>query len=162
MEGRVRAIHTIDEEESGLRALEVPVVRTHVDDSLLMDQHPKYIDPLRWNPMFMKFTEYFADATLARPSSLARGWEMPSLTTAAAGYPTGLRKAGAASPAPTSRRQRAEASEPTPASRRQRARPHKSGPTSAPPREPDPASSALTSWNGMARLGTPCACDRCI
>jgi flavin reductase (DIM6/NTAB) family NADH-FMN oxidoreductase RutF len=84
MEGQVRAIHTIDEEGSGLRALEMPVVRTHVDDSLLMDQHPKYIDPLRWNPMFMKFTEYFAGATLARPSSLARGWDMPPLVTAAA------------------------------------------------------------------------------
>jgi flavin reductase (DIM6/NTAB) family NADH-FMN oxidoreductase RutF len=82
LEGRVRAIHVIDEEDSGLRSLEVPVLRTHVDDSLLMDQHPTYIDPLRWDPMFMKFTEYFSGATLARPSSLARGWDMPQLTTA--------------------------------------------------------------------------------
>jgi flavin reductase (DIM6/NTAB) family NADH-FMN oxidoreductase RutF len=77
MEGEVRAIHTIDGADSGLRALEVAVVRTHVDESLLMDQHPNYIDPLRWNPMLMKFTEYFTDARLARPSSLARGWDMP-------------------------------------------------------------------------------------
>jgi hypothetical protein len=27
----------------------------------------------------MKFTEYFADATISRPSSLARGWDMPEL-----------------------------------------------------------------------------------
>jgi flavin reductase (DIM6/NTAB) family NADH-FMN oxidoreductase RutF len=77
VEGEVRAIHTIDGADSGLRALEVAVVRTHVDESLLMDQHPNYIDPLRWNPMLMKFTEYFTDARLARPSSLARGWDMP-------------------------------------------------------------------------------------
>jgi hypothetical protein len=50
-------------------------------DSRLMDQHPKYIDPMRWSPMFLKFTEYFAGATLARPSFLARGWDMPALTT---------------------------------------------------------------------------------
>jgi len=82
MEGRVRNIHTIDEEDSGLRSLEVPVLRTHVDESLLMDQHPNYIDPLRWDPMFMKFTEYFTGATLSRPSSLARGWEMPAIVGA--------------------------------------------------------------------------------
>jgi hypothetical protein len=30
----------------------------------------------------MKFTEYFSGATLTRPSSLARGWDMPPVTTA--------------------------------------------------------------------------------
>jgi flavin reductase (DIM6/NTAB) family NADH-FMN oxidoreductase RutF len=79
MEGRVQAIHHIDEPCSGLRALEVSVLRTHVDDSLIMTNHPTYIDPLRWNPLFMKFTEYFSGATLTRPSSLARGWSMPQL-----------------------------------------------------------------------------------
>jgi flavin reductase (DIM6/NTAB) family NADH-FMN oxidoreductase RutF len=81
MDGEVRAIHAIDGANSGLRAIEVAVVRNHVDESLLMDQHPNYIDPLRWNPMLMKFTEYFTDATLARPSSLARGWDMPPVRT---------------------------------------------------------------------------------
>jgi flavin reductase (DIM6/NTAB) family NADH-FMN oxidoreductase RutF len=81
MEGRVQAIHHIDDGGSGLRALEVSVLRTHVDDSLLMQAHPNYIDPLRWDPLFMKFTEYFSGAELARPSSLARGWDMPALTT---------------------------------------------------------------------------------
>ncbi len=79
MEGRVLAIHHIGEPHGELRALEVSVLRTHVDDSLLMDSHPTYIDPLRWNPLFMKFTEYFSGATLTRPSSLARGWDMPAL-----------------------------------------------------------------------------------
>lgn len=77
--GRVQAIHEIDGPDSGLRALEVTVLSTHVDDGLLMDGHPGYIDPLRWNPLFMKFTEYFSDAVLTRPSSLARGWQMPPL-----------------------------------------------------------------------------------
>ena len=57
------------------------MLRTHVDESLLMTGHPNYIDPLRWDPMLMKFTEYFSGAQLARPSSLARGWDMPRLAT---------------------------------------------------------------------------------
>jgi flavin reductase (DIM6/NTAB) family NADH-FMN oxidoreductase RutF len=79
LHGRVRAIHDIDGTDSGLRAMEVAVLRTHVEQRLLMDQHPNYIDPLRWDPLIMKFTEYFAGAHLTRPSSLARGWDMPRL-----------------------------------------------------------------------------------
>ncbi len=82
MAGEVRAIHEIDGPDSGLRALEVAVLSTHVDESLLMDGHPNYVDPLRWDPLLMKFTEYFSGAELARPSSLARGWDMPPLATA--------------------------------------------------------------------------------
>ena len=79
MEGQVQAFHAIDEDDSGLRALEVRVLRTHVDESVLMAHHPNYIDPLRWHPLIMKFTEYFAGGELARPSSLAQGWGMPPL-----------------------------------------------------------------------------------
>jgi flavin reductase (DIM6/NTAB) family NADH-FMN oxidoreductase RutF len=79
MEGLVQAMHEIDGPDSGLVAIEVAVLHTHVDESLLMANHPNYIDPLRWNPLFMKFTEYFSGATLTRPSSLARGWDMPSI-----------------------------------------------------------------------------------
>jgi flavin reductase (DIM6/NTAB) family NADH-FMN oxidoreductase RutF len=80
MEGRVETIREIDGPDSGLRALEVAVERTHVDEGLLMANHPTYIDPLSWDPLFMKFTEYFAGATLSRPSSLARGWDMPEIS----------------------------------------------------------------------------------
>jgi flavin reductase (DIM6/NTAB) family NADH-FMN oxidoreductase RutF len=84
MEGRVQAIHGIDEDDSGLRALEVKVLHTHVDESLLMAHHPNYIDPLRWHPLIMKFTEYFIGGDLARPSSLAQGWGMPELAIGSA------------------------------------------------------------------------------
>jgi flavin reductase (DIM6/NTAB) family NADH-FMN oxidoreductase RutF len=79
MEGWVQAIHDIDEDDSGLRAIEVRIIRTQVEESLLMDQHPNYIDPLRWDPLIMKFTEYFAGGAIARTSSLARGWDMPAM-----------------------------------------------------------------------------------
>jgi flavin reductase (DIM6/NTAB) family NADH-FMN oxidoreductase RutF len=77
IQGLVKTIHDIDDDDSGLRALEVKVLRTHVDESLLMTNHPTYIDPLRWHPLIMKFTEYFASGELVRPSSLAAGWGMP-------------------------------------------------------------------------------------
>jgi hypothetical protein len=64
-----------------------------VDEDLLLTGHPSYIDPLRWDPMLMKFTEYFSGAQLARPSSLARGWDMPRLAT------EGRAQAGAAAAA---------------------------------------------------------------
>lgn len=83
--GELRAMHEIDGPDSGLRALEVAVLSTHVDESLLMTGHPNYIDPLAWDPLLMKFTEYFSGAELARPSSLARGWDMPPLAGAGAG-----------------------------------------------------------------------------
>ena len=79
MEGRVKVIHDIDDADSGLHAIEVRILRTHVDESLLMATHPNYIDPLRWDPLIMKLTEYFAGGSIARPSSLARGWDMPPL-----------------------------------------------------------------------------------
>ena len=81
LSGELRAMHEIDGPDSGLRALEVAVLRTHVEEDLMLTGHPNYIDPLRWDPMLMKFTEYFSGAQLARPSSLARGWDMPRRAT---------------------------------------------------------------------------------
>jgi flavin reductase (DIM6/NTAB) family NADH-FMN oxidoreductase RutF len=89
LEGRVRVIHDIDAADSGLRAIEVAVLSTHVDDDLLMSGHPGYIDPRRWDPLFMKFTEYFSGASLIWPSSLARGWDMPPLPGAGADVTAG-------------------------------------------------------------------------
>jgi flavin reductase (DIM6/NTAB) family NADH-FMN oxidoreductase RutF len=99
--GEVRAIHEIDGPDSGLRALEVAVLRTHVEEDLMLTGHPSYIDPLRWDPLLMKFTEYFSGAELSRPSSLARGWDMPKLAAEgrAQASPAGPARAGAAAAA---------------------------------------------------------------
>jgi flavin reductase (DIM6/NTAB) family NADH-FMN oxidoreductase RutF len=84
LEGVVRAVREIDEPGSGLRALEVRVTRTFVEEDLLMPDHPTYVDPHRWEPMIMKFTEYYGGGSNIHPSSLARGWQMPRLTSRAA------------------------------------------------------------------------------
>jgi flavin reductase (DIM6/NTAB) family NADH-FMN oxidoreductase RutF len=82
LEGRIVAIHHVGAQDSNLRALEMSVERVNVRDDLLMETHPDHIDPLRWDPLIMKFTEYFAGGSPAYPSSLARGWDMPPLHAA--------------------------------------------------------------------------------
>lgn len=80
LEGRIEAIHQIGGADSTLRALEMSVQRVHVREDLLMN-NDRYIDPMRWDPLIMKFTEYFAGGAPAHESSLARGWQMPPLQT---------------------------------------------------------------------------------
>ncbi|NEA33164.1 flavin reductase family protein [Streptomyces sp. SID13031] len=78
LEGRIEAIHTVGGPGSTLRSLEMSIQRVHVREDLLMHDD-RYIDPLRWDPLIMKFTEYFAGGAPAYESSLARGWQMPAL-----------------------------------------------------------------------------------
>jgi flavin reductase (DIM6/NTAB) family NADH-FMN oxidoreductase RutF len=77
LEGEVRRISEIDQPGSGLRALEVAVTGTWVDEDLMMADHPSYIDAQRWDPLIMKFTQYFGGGSVVQPSSLARGWNVP-------------------------------------------------------------------------------------
>ncbi len=89
LEGRIEAINEIGGPGSHLCALEMKVERVRVREDLLMS-NDRYIDPLRWDPLIMKFTEYFAGGAPAYPSSLARGWQMPpmvSLTSPGPGTP---------------------------------------------------------------------------
>ncbi|GAB2654254.1 flavin reductase family protein [Kribbella swartbergensis] len=78
LEGRIVAIHELGGPDSNLRGLEMTVERVHVREDLLMNDD-RYIDPLRWDPLIMKFTEYFAGGSPAYASSLARGWQMPPM-----------------------------------------------------------------------------------
>ncbi|GAA1138059.1 flavin reductase family protein [Kribbella jejuensis] len=78
LEGTIQAIHEIGGPDSHLCSLEMRVERVQVREDLLMS-NDRYIDPLRWDPLIMKFTEYFAGGAPAYPSSLARGWQMPPM-----------------------------------------------------------------------------------
>ena len=84
LEGRIEKITGIGGPDSRLCALEMTVQRVRVRDDLLMSNE-RYIDPLRWDPLIMKFTEYFAGGAPAYPSSLARGWQMPPLVVGSNG-----------------------------------------------------------------------------
>jgi flavin reductase (DIM6/NTAB) family NADH-FMN oxidoreductase RutF len=81
MEGRVEVMHQVGGSDSTARSIEVSVLRTHVDQDILLE-NDHYIDPLRWDPLIMKFTEYFGGGQPVYESSLARGWGMPKLEAA--------------------------------------------------------------------------------
>ncbi|MEV7027023.1 flavin reductase family protein [Kitasatospora sp. NPDC093558] len=58
-------------------AFEVEVVRAHVDERLLVPGSDHYVDPVGWDPLIMKFCEFFGEGRRLAPSRLAQGWRMP-------------------------------------------------------------------------------------
>jgi flavin reductase (DIM6/NTAB) family NADH-FMN oxidoreductase RutF len=54
----------------------VRVVRAHVDEQLIVPD-TQHIDPLRWDPLIMKFCEFFGGGVQVRPSRLAEAWQIP-------------------------------------------------------------------------------------
>ncbi|MFJ9606048.1 flavin reductase family protein [Kitasatospora sp. NPDC101176] len=61
----------------GCTAFEVTVVRAHVEESLIVPGTDHYVDPLGWDPLIMKFCEFFGEGQRLSPSRLAEGWRMP-------------------------------------------------------------------------------------
>jgi flavin reductase (DIM6/NTAB) family NADH-FMN oxidoreductase RutF len=73
----VVAIHPID--DGGLVAMEATVEEVTADEAVLRGDH---LDGVAWDPLIMKFCDYFGGGIPLRPSSLARGWHMPPLAVA--------------------------------------------------------------------------------
>jgi flavin reductase (DIM6/NTAB) family NADH-FMN oxidoreductase RutF len=59
----------------------VRVVRAHVDEQLIVPG-TQYIDPLKWDPLIMKFCEFFGGGTQVHPSRLAEAWQIPQAVPA--------------------------------------------------------------------------------
>ncbi|MGF1429298.1 flavin reductase family protein [Kitasatospora sp. LaBMicrA B282] len=57
-------------------AIEVEVLRAHVDEELVIPG-THHVDPLGWDPLIMKFCEFFGGGRNVHPSRLAGGWNMP-------------------------------------------------------------------------------------
>jgi flavin reductase (DIM6/NTAB) family NADH-FMN oxidoreductase RutF len=57
-------------------AFQLSVLRTHIDDDLVIPG-THHVDPVRWDPLIMKFCEFFGGARTVHPSRLAAGWRMP-------------------------------------------------------------------------------------
>ncbi|PXX59198.1 flavin reductase (DIM6/NTAB) family NADH-FMN oxidoreductase RutF [Nocardia tenerifensis] len=68
--------------DTGVTAHTVRVLRAHVADDLIVPG-TAHVDQLRWDPLIMKFCEFFGGGTRLRPSRLAEAWRIPR--TAAAG-----------------------------------------------------------------------------
>jgi flavin reductase (DIM6/NTAB) family NADH-FMN oxidoreductase RutF len=79
LEARVDRIHPFAEEGSGVVAVDVRIVRVHADESLLVPGHRRYLDPDKWDPLIMKFLQYYGGGTTMHPSRLAKGWGAPEL-----------------------------------------------------------------------------------
>jgi flavin reductase (DIM6/NTAB) family NADH-FMN oxidoreductase RutF len=73
LECAVDAVHTFAETAS---AVEVRVVRAHVEERLVIPG-TDYIDPVGWDPLIMKFCEFFGGGANVHPSRLAEAWRMP-------------------------------------------------------------------------------------
>ena len=79
LEATLAAAHSLSD---GLTAFQVSVARTHVAEDLLLPG-TDYVDPAAWDPLVMKFCEFFGGGENLRPSRLAVGWQMPHAQPAA-------------------------------------------------------------------------------
>lgn len=63
LEAVVEATHDIAEEDplqrGNLVSLEVRVQRVHIEETIMMAQHPNRVDPDRWRPVIMSFQEFY-------------------------------------------------------------------------------------------------------
>jgi hypothetical protein len=59
----------------------VRVLRAHVEEEYLVPG-TAYVDPQRWDPLIMKFCDFFGGGINVHPSRLAEGWNMPRTASA--------------------------------------------------------------------------------
>jgi flavin reductase (DIM6/NTAB) family NADH-FMN oxidoreductase RutF len=71
LEGTVAAVHTVGE-GNYLASIEVRIVRTHIDETLLDDERRHYVNPDAWHPLIMKYLELCTTGELLRDSRLAK------------------------------------------------------------------------------------------
>jgi flavin reductase (DIM6/NTAB) family NADH-FMN oxidoreductase RutF len=76
LECRVVSAHPFGGHDSRTTAFEVEVLRAHLEEDLIIPGS-HYVDPLRWDPLIMKFCEFFGGGHNVLPSRLAEGWNMP-------------------------------------------------------------------------------------
>jgi flavin reductase (DIM6/NTAB) family NADH-FMN oxidoreductase RutF len=76
LECKVASAHPFGGPESHATAFEVEVLRAHVAEDLVIPG-THYVDPLGWDPLIMKFCEFFGGGHNVHPSRLAEGWNMP-------------------------------------------------------------------------------------
>ena len=76
LECRVVADHPFAGDSVQATAFQVEVLRAHVEEELVIPG-TSYVDPMRWDPLMMKFCEFFGGGSNVHPSQLAEGWNMP-------------------------------------------------------------------------------------
>jgi flavin reductase (DIM6/NTAB) family NADH-FMN oxidoreductase RutF len=82
LECRVSGNHPLGSDPAAAQAIHVTILRAHVDDSVRLPG-TAYVDPQAWDPLIMKFCDFFGAAESLVPSRLAAGWRMPGRLEAA-------------------------------------------------------------------------------
>lgn len=70
LEARVEQVHDFGQ-PSTLKAIEVKIIRVHIEEQLLLTGEQNYIDPEKWSPLIMNFCEFFGLSHKLHPSRLA-------------------------------------------------------------------------------------------
>jgi flavin reductase (DIM6/NTAB) family NADH-FMN oxidoreductase RutF len=78
LEGRVVASHPFENPGASAVAFQVRVERVHVEEGLVLPDG-RHIDTVAWDPLIMKFCDFFGRASNLRSSRLAHAWAMPDL-----------------------------------------------------------------------------------
>lgn len=78
LECRVTTTHPFGAPRVGATAYEMRVLRAHVREDLVIPG-TSHVDALRWDPLIMKFCDFFGAGPNVHPSRLAGGWQMPAL-----------------------------------------------------------------------------------
>jgi hypothetical protein len=64
------AVNPIGEEDEALKgrivSIELKIVRVHLEEAILMDNHPNHIDPDKWRPLIMSFQQFYSLAFKAK------------------------------------------------------------------------------------------------
>ena len=76
LECAVAAAHPFGDDDVHATAFHLVVRRAHVEEGLLIPG-TDYVDPIAWDPLIMKFCDFFGGSSMLYPSRLAAGWEMP-------------------------------------------------------------------------------------
>ena len=76
LEATLEAVHPMAVRNDGVRgvlvALELRIVRIHVDDAIRMDGYDDRIDPVKWRPLIMSFQQFFGLGEMVHESTLSR------------------------------------------------------------------------------------------
>ena len=77
LEAIVKNVHTF-EEPGFLASIEVNIVRSHIDEKILMFGEKNYIDPDKWNPLIMNFCEFYGLGEVLHSSRMAPVFAPPA------------------------------------------------------------------------------------
>jgi flavin reductase (DIM6/NTAB) family NADH-FMN oxidoreductase RutF len=76
LEATLESVHPLavrdDDRRGALVALELRIVRVHVDEAIRMTGHDDRIDPEKWRPLIMSFQQFFGLGTIVHESTLSR------------------------------------------------------------------------------------------